>query len=77
VRLGIARHLFRRAGGDDLAALIAAFRAEIDEPVRGLDDVEIVFNDQERGARFQELAESGQQLAISSKWRPVVGSSRM
>src|SRR5208337_3721665 len=62
VRLGIARHLFGCAGGDDLAALVAAFRAEIDEPVRGLDDVEIVFDDQKRGARFQELAESGQQL---------------
>ena len=58
----IARHLFGRAGGDDLAALIAAFGAEIDEPVGGLDDVEIVFDDQKRGAGFQELAESGQQF---------------
>jgi hypothetical protein len=32
----------RRAGGDDLAAAVAAFRAEVDDPVGGLDHFEIV-----------------------------------
>src|SRR5207237_6971645 len=39
------RDLLRRALGDDLAAGGAALRAEIDDPVRGLHDVEIVLDD--------------------------------
>jgi len=53
MRLRIARHLFRRAGSDDFAALIAAFRTKIDQPVRRFDDVKIVFNDQQRCAALQ------------------------
>src|SRR5882724_1357674 len=44
VRVFVARDLFRRADGDDLAATIAAFRAQIDDPVGCLDHVEIVFD---------------------------------
>ena len=44
VRLRVAGDLLGRARGDDLAALVAAFRAEIDEPIGGLDDVEIVLD---------------------------------
>ena len=40
---GVARlargDIFRGAGGDDMAASIAAFGAEIDDPVGGLDDL--------------------------------------
>src|SRR5262245_5416061 len=35
--------VFWRAGRDDLATRGAAFRTEIDDPVCGLDDVEVVF----------------------------------
>ena len=62
MRLRVARDLFRRAGGDDLAALIAAFRAEVDQPIGGLDDVEIVLDDDERRAGFEKFAESGEEL---------------
>ena len=35
---------------DDFAAALAPFRAEIDHPIRGGDQVEIVFDDQHRVA---------------------------
>ena len=38
---------FGGAFGDDLAAAIAAFGAEVDDPIRGLDDIQIVLNDYE------------------------------
>src|SRR5690242_15114156 len=42
--------LLGRALRDDAAAAVAAFRAEIDDPVRGLDDVEVVLDDEHRVA---------------------------
>src|SRR5882724_3876583 len=62
VRLGVARHLLGSSGSDDLAALVAAFGAEIDQPVSGFDDIKIVFDDQERSAAFQQLTESAEEL---------------
>ena len=38
------RDVFRSPGSDDAPATVTALRAEIDEPVRRLDDVEIVFD---------------------------------
>ena len=58
----IAGDLFGRAGGDDFAALVAAFGAHIDQPVGGLDDVEIVLDDEKRGAGFEEFAKGGEQF---------------
>jgi len=34
--------LFRSAGGDDHAATVATFRPEIDYPVSGFDDIEVM-----------------------------------
>ena len=48
--LGTRHHLFRRPLHDDASARVTAFRAEINDPIRGLDDVEIVFDDEERVA---------------------------
>src|SRR5207244_3755539 len=39
------RHLFRNAGADDSPAAGAAFRPQVDQPVGGLEDVQIVLND--------------------------------
>ena len=36
---------FGCAGHENLAALIAAFGAQVDDPIGGFDDVEIVFDD--------------------------------
>ena len=61
-RLRVARHLFRGAGGDDPSTLIAAVWAQIDQPVGGLDDIEIVLDDQQGSAGFLELAKSGEKF---------------
>ena len=53
---------FGGARGDDLAAGVAAFRAHVDDPVGGLDDVKIVFDDEEGAATFDEFAEGGEEL---------------
>src|SRR5438270_1860626 len=47
-------NVFRGAGGDDMAAGVAAFGAEIDDPVSGLDDFEIVLDDEHRIAGLDE-----------------------
>lgn len=40
--------LLRRAGGNDAPAAVAAFGPEVDYPVSGLDDIQIMFNDDNR-----------------------------
>ena len=50
--------------GHDLPPGLAALRTEVDDPVRRLDDVEVVLDDE-------------QAVAMSSKCSPVVGSSRI
>ena len=64
-RAGVAalalRHVGGRADADDLAAGIAAFGAEIDDPIGGADHIEIVFDDDDRVAALDELVERVQQ----------------
>jgi hypothetical protein len=50
--MGAARacDFFGSAGGDDTAAVFASFGAEVDDVVGALDDVEIVFDHQNRVA---------------------------
>ena len=42
--LRVGRDGFRGALGNDAAALIAAFGTEVDQPVRGLHDVQVVLD---------------------------------
>jgi hypothetical protein len=65
---------FGGAGGYDLAAGVAAFGAEVDDPVGGLDYVQIVLDDEEGAAAFDEFAEGGEEFLDVVE---VVGSSRM
>src|SRR5687767_14452763 len=58
----MALDLGRKALANDLSARVAAFRAEVDEPVRRADDVEVVLDHDNRMARIEELAECAQQL---------------
>src|SRR5262245_40390914 len=44
IALRHARHLLGRPRGNDAAALVAALRAEVDDPVGGLDDLEVVLD---------------------------------
>ena len=46
VRGARRRDLLGRAGGDHLAAAVAAFRPHVDDPVGGLDHVEVVLDHQ-------------------------------
>src|SRR6476646_46965 len=51
----VARHILGLASDHDLAAGIAALRAEIDDPVGGLDDFEIVLDHHYRIALSDKL----------------------
>ena len=67
VGLLILGDLFGRPLSDDAATGIAAFGAEVDDPISGLDDVEIVFDDQHRVAGIAEFVEHLQQFGNVSK----------
>ena len=47
----------------DPAALFAALRPEINDPVRGLDDVQVVLDDNHRVAGVHKAVQHAQQLA--------------
>ena len=57
-----ARTSAGRAFGDDRAAGVAAFGAEVDEPVGGGDDVEVVLDDDDRVPRRDEAVERRDEL---------------
>ena len=40
--------VFRRALGHNLSALLSALRSQVDDPIRGFDDVEVVLDDDHR-----------------------------
>ena len=63
VALGDRGHLLGRPLGDDPAAAVAPFGAEVDDPVGGLDHVEVVLDDDDRVARAREAVEDLEQLA--------------
>jgi hypothetical protein len=62
MRLRDQRDLLRRAGGNDRAAAVAAFGAEVDDPVSGLDDIEVVLDHDNRVAVVDEALQHAQQL---------------
>ncbi len=57
VRRRLGRDLLGRAGGDDQAALLAALGAEVDDPVGGLDHVEVVLDHDHGVAGVDEAVE--------------------
>ena len=61
---------FRRALRDNLAAGVAAFRPQINDPIRRFDHLEIVLNHQERvagGAEFeQHLEQLGDDMEVQA-----------
>ena len=62
VRLGVCRHFLGCSRRDHRAAPVAPFGAEIDQVIRGLDDVEIMFDHQDRIAQFHEARKHVEQL---------------
>src|SRR5690606_22573350 len=55
MRTGAGNHVLRRALRHDLAAGVAAFGPEVDDPIGGLDDLEIVFDHDDRIACFDQF----------------------
>ena len=55
-------HVLGRAGADQLAAGLAAFGAEVDDPVGGADHVEVVLDHDQRMAGVEQLAQRAHQL---------------
>ena len=62
MRLFHLRHLLRRAAGDDPAAVVAAFGTHVDDMVRRLDHVEVVFDRDHGVAHVAQPVEHPQQL---------------
>src|SRR5215469_3480096 len=61
---GFARgDVFRGAGRDDAAAGVATFRTQVDDPVGGLDDFEIVLDDEHRVAGLDQCMQHIKELA--------------
>ena len=62
---GVSLHrgdLLRRAGGDDVAALLAPFGAEVDDPVGRFHYIDIMFDHCDRVAQIDEAAKHGEKL---------------
>src|SRR6476660_2205928 len=55
-------HGFRGARHNNLPAASSAFRAEIDDPIRNFDDIEIMFNAEHGTTSVNELAEGREKL---------------
>src|SRR3984957_17618295 len=71
-----ARHrrpLLRSPGGDDVAAAGAAVGAEVDDVVGGLDDVEVVLDDDDAVPAVHERDQAAQQLADVFEVQPGGG----
>ena len=60
----------RRARAQQFAAGVTAFGAEVDDPVGGTDHVEVVFDDNQRVAGGDQLAERAQQFAHIIEMQP-------
>ena len=74
------RHILRRAGDDQFAAALAGVRAEVDDPVGGLDYVEVVFDDDDAMTRVHDALENLKQHAdvveVKSRGRLVKEEER-
>src|SRR5205807_2090373 len=53
--------LFRAAGGNDIAASIAAFRAKIDQMIAAFEDIQVVLNDDDRVTAIDEPLQDAKQ----------------
>src|SRR5688572_7560388 len=62
MRLANTHDLFWRSDTDNIPTRVAAFRTEIDDLVRGLDDVEIMFDHEERTARIDQRTKRREQF---------------
>ena len=61
-RRGMGDDVLGRAGGDDVAALVAGLGAQVDHPVGRLDHVEVVLDHHDRVAQIDQPVEHVEQL---------------
>src|ERR1700677_3419474 len=62
IRSFVGRHLFGWAAGNDAPAVIAALGPQVHHPVRGLDDIEIVLDHDDRIALIAQALQHYEQL---------------
>ena len=62
VRGGVHAQRFGRAFGDQEAASVTAFGAEVDQPIAGTDHVQVVLDHDQGMPRFQQAAQGAHQL---------------
>ncbi len=70
IRSVALRNFFRRAAGDDPAAGFAAFGSEIDDPIGGLDDFQIMFDHQHGIAGIDEIMQHLEQQFDIGEMQP-------
>src|SRR6266550_1306891 len=70
VRIRVRRDLFRRPDGDDFPTLIAALGSEVDDPVRGLDHIQVVLDHEDRVARRDQTLQHLEQFADVLEMQP-------
>ena len=70
VRARVQHHLFGRAKRHHLPARIPAFRPQINQPVRGANHIQVVFNHHQRMAGVQQLAQGPHELGNVVKVQP-------
>src|SRR2546425_1908785 len=68
--VGLARELLGRARGHDPPPLVPTLRSEVDDPVGGLDDVQVVLDDHHRVALVHEAVEHVQELLNIGEVQP-------
>ena len=70
IRLLALHQVFGRAFKDDLAALVATFGTQVDDPVRRLDDLHIMFNDNDARSIGNQRVERLQQFVHIVEMQP-------
>src|SRR5579863_10242304 len=63
IRAGQLRNRLRRSDSDNLAATTTTLWAEIDDPIRRLDDFEVVLDDHNRAPYINQTAKGSQKFA--------------
>ena len=77
VALRMKQKFFRSAASYHLPSPFSAFRSQIDNPIRRLDDIQLMFDHNHRVHASTRLCNTSSSFRMSSKCRPVVGSSRI
>src|SRR5712692_2258621 len=70
----IGRNLLRSADPDKLTAGVASFRSEVDHVIRGLDELDVVFDHHDGVAAIDQIAKRFDQLIDV---RPMQSSGRL